>query len=59
MFLKKPRLTGRMLSSVVKLLEYNIQYNPRGSIKSHALANFLEEFSSPVMEEVTHTWIFL
>lgn len=32
--LKKPDLEGRMVSWMVELLEYDIQYVPRGSIKS-------------------------
>lgn len=42
-----------MVSCVVELSEYDVQYVPRGNIKSQALADFSVEFSSLVDEE-TH-----
>lgn len=55
--LKKPDLTRMMVFWAVAFSDYDIQYIPRGIIKSHVLTNFLGEFSSPVSEEVAHTWI--
>lgn len=49
--LKKLDLVGRMVSWVVELSEYDIQYIFRGNIKSHVLANVLVEFSLPVGKE--------
>lgn len=45
-----------MISWSVELLEYNIQYVMRGSIKSHALADFVVELNSPVEEEPPLEW---
>ena len=36
----------------VKILEYNIKYILRGSIKSQALADFVTEISSLIDEEL-------
>lgn len=36
--LKKANLAGRMVSWAVELLVHDIQYVPRGSIKSHIMA---------------------
>lgn len=45
-----------MVSWMVELLEYDIQYIPRGSIKSQALEDVLAEFSLPLDEETPSEW---
>jgi len=43
--LSKPDPTGRMIGWSLKLSEYVIRYEPRGTIKSQHLADFLVELS--------------
>lgn len=50
--LKKPDLAGRMVSWVVKVSKNEIQYIPRGSIKSQVMTYFIAEFSLPIDEEM-------
>jgi len=45
--LSKPNLARRMVSWLVELSEYDLQYVPRNSIKSQVLADFVMEFTSP------------
>lgn len=40
-----------MISWTVKLLEYDIHYVPKGSIKSQALTDLVAEYSSVVDED--------
>lgn len=42
-----------MVSLSIELSEYNIWYIPNGTLKSHVLADFLEEFSSSIDEETS------
>lgn len=49
-------MAARMVSWVVELSEYDIQYVPRGSIKSQALKDLVVEFSSPIDEETPLKW---
>ncbi|XP_076899519.1 uncharacterized protein LOC143553398 [Bidens hawaiensis] len=49
--LRKPELSGRMAKWAVKLSAYDIQYEPRTTIKSQALADFVVDFSSDMLEE--------
>lgn len=46
--LKKPGLTGMIVSWPVELFEYDISFVPRSNINSQALQDFLFEFSTPV-----------
>lgn len=55
--LKKPHLEGRIMSWAIEILEYNIQYIPRGGVKSQALADFVAEFNSFVDEETPLEWV--
>jgi len=43
--LAKPNLAGRIIGWVVELSEFQIQYQPRGTIKSQALADFTAKLS--------------
>lgn len=54
--LKKPDLKGRMVSQAVEILEYDIQYFPRGKIKSQVLGDIFEGLSSPIHEEAPSQW---
>jgi hypothetical protein len=55
--LGKPDLAGRMVAWSIELSEYDIQFLPRGSIKSQVLADFVVEFTSPVQEAVPYAWL--
>lgn len=52
--LGKPDLAGRMVAWSVELSEYDIQFMPRGSVKSQVLVDFVVEFTSPDLIEVLH-----
>lgn len=54
--LKKSDLVWNMVSWAVKLSECDIQYFPRGSIKSQDLEDFVVELSSTVDEETSTEW---
>jgi len=43
--LAKPNLVGRMIGWAMQLSKFEIQYQPRGAIKSQALANFTTELN--------------
>jgi len=45
--LAKPDLAGQMIRWVVELSKFQIQYQPRGAIKSQALTDFAAELSLP------------
>lgn len=52
--LSKPELTGRMAKWAIRLSTDDISYNPRTSIKSQGLADFVTDFSPsqlPLAEE--------
>src|SRR4030042_1803275 len=55
--LGKPDLAGRMVAWSIELSEYDIQFIPRGNIKSHVLADFVVELTSPIQEEAPHIWL--
>jgi hypothetical protein len=56
--LGKPDLVGRMVAWSIELSEYDIQFLPRGSIKSQVLVDFFVELTSPIQdEEVPHVWL--
>ena len=46
--LKKPDVAGRMVKWAVELSEFDIKYEPRGSIKGQVFADFVVELSSEV-----------
>ena len=48
--LKKPDVARRMVRWAVQLLEFNVQYEPRGPIKGQVYVDFVVELSS----EATH-----
>ncbi|XP_068461695.1 uncharacterized protein [Phaseolus vulgaris] len=51
----KPDLAGRMIGWAVELSEFHIEYQPRGAIKSQALADFTAELT-PYPTEETPRW---
>ena len=48
--LKKPDVAGRMVKWAVELSEFDIKYEPRGSIKGQVFADFVVELSSEVAQ---------
>ena len=44
--LQKPDVAGRMVHWAVELLEFDIQYEPQGTIKGQVYADFVVELSS-------------
>ena len=46
--LKKPDVPGRMVKWAVELSEFEIKYEPQGSIKGQVFADFVVELSSEV-----------
>jgi hypothetical protein len=48
-----------MVAWSIELSQYDIQFLPRGNIKSQVLGDFLVEFTSPIQEEVPHVWLLL
>jgi len=55
--LGKPDLAGRMVAWSIELSEYDIQFIPRGNIKSQVLSDFVVEFTSPVQDEIPYLWL--
>ena len=55
--LTKPDLVGRMIGWAIELSEFHIWYQPRGAIKSQALADFATELTPQPIEEVHPQWI--
>lgn len=45
-----------MVAWSIKLSEYDIQFVPRGSIKSQVLANFVVELTSPLENLTPYVW---
>nr|XP_025680402.1 uncharacterized protein LOC112782271 [Arachis hypogaea] len=54
--LSKPELAGRLIKWAIELSEFNIQYQPRGSIRSQYLADFVAELTQPLQEEENSGW---
>ena len=50
--LQKPDVAGRMVRWAVELSEFDIQYEPRGSIKGQVYPNFVAELSPGGDQEV-------
>ena len=53
--LRKPELAGRMVSWSIKLSEFGIKYEPRGSIKAQVLVDFVIQM--PTTEADKEAWI--
>jgi ribonuclease HI len=49
--LRRPEMSGRMAKWAVKLSAFDIIYESRTAIKSQALADFVADFSSDIVEE--------
>nr|XP_025665327.1 uncharacterized protein LOC112764025 [Arachis hypogaea] len=54
--LSKPELAGRMTKWSIELSEFDIQFQPRGSVKSQCLADFVAEFTNTSAEERSRPW---
>ncbi|XP_072087916.1 uncharacterized protein [Arachis hypogaea] len=54
--LSKPELAGRLTKWAIELSEFDIQYQPRGSVKSQYLADFVAELTQPGLEEEFSYW---
>ncbi|XP_068503717.1 uncharacterized protein [Phaseolus vulgaris] len=60
--LQKPDVVGRMVRWAVELLEFDVQYEPRGPIKGQMYADFVVELSptdSRQEEEASFRWVLL
>ena len=58
--LQKPDVKGRMVHWAVELSEFDIQYEPRGSIKGQVYADFVAELSpgrDPQEVELGSQWM--
>ncbi|XP_072057740.1 uncharacterized protein [Arachis hypogaea] len=55
--LAKPELAGSLIKWSIKLSEFDIHYQPRGSIKSQYLADFVAEFTAPNSDAGNPEWI--
>jgi len=55
--LTKPDLAGRMIGWTIELSEFHIQYQPRGAIKSQALADFAAELTPSSSGIAFPSWI--
>nr|KYP38827.1 Retrovirus-related Pol polyprotein from transposon 17.6 [Cajanus cajan] len=53
--LRKPELAGRMVAWSIELSQFDIRFEPRGPIKAQCMADFINEFTSPVTPE-PHSW---
>jgi len=49
--LTKPDLAGRMIGWAIELLEFHIQYQAKGAIKSQARVDFAAELTPQSIEE--------
>ncbi|XP_072052199.1 uncharacterized protein [Arachis hypogaea] len=54
--LSKSELAGRLTKWAIELSEFDIQYQPRGSVKSQYLADFVAELTQPGLEEEFSDW---
>ncbi|XP_052114155.1 uncharacterized protein LOC127745461 [Arachis duranensis] len=54
--LSKPELAGRLIKWAIELSEFDIQYQPRGSVRSQYLADFVAELTQPLQEEKNSGW---
>nr|XP_025616244.1 uncharacterized protein LOC112708272 [Arachis hypogaea] len=54
--LSKPELAGRLIKWAIELSEFDIQYQPRGSVKSQYLVDFVAELTEPCSDASSPTW---
>nr|XP_029145223.1 uncharacterized protein LOC112717554 [Arachis hypogaea] len=54
--LYKPELAGRLTKWSIELSEFDIQFQPRGSVKSQCLADFVAEFTNTSPDERSRLW---
>ncbi|XP_072077773.1 uncharacterized protein [Arachis hypogaea] len=54
--LSKPELAGRLIKWSIELSEFDIHYQPRGSVKSQCLADFVAELSCPNSDDKGQPW---
>ncbi|XP_057739694.1 uncharacterized protein LOC130956702 [Arachis stenosperma] len=54
--LSKPELAGRLIKWAIELSEFDIQYQPRGSIKSQHLIDFVAELTEPCSVTPSPKW---
>nr|XP_025676136.1 uncharacterized protein LOC112776263 [Arachis hypogaea] len=54
--LSKPELAGRLIKWAIELSEFDIQYQPRGSVKSQYLVDFIAELTEPCSDTSSPTW---
>jgi len=52
----KLELASRMMAWSIELLEYKIQYEPRGTIKAQSLIDFMNEFHPPILKPPDEWW---
>ncbi|XP_057760016.1 uncharacterized protein LOC130980341 [Arachis stenosperma] len=55
--LAKHELAGRLIKWSIELSEFDIQYQPRSSVKSQYLADFVAEFTGSGPNEDTENWV--
>ncbi|XP_072056333.1 uncharacterized protein [Arachis hypogaea] len=55
--LARPELAGRLIKWSIELSEFDIQYQPRSSVKSQYLADFVAEFTGSSPNEDTENWV--
>ncbi|XP_072052252.1 uncharacterized protein [Arachis hypogaea] len=53
----KPELAGRLIKWSIELSEFDIHYQPRGSVKSQYLADFVIEFTEPSSDTESISWV--
>nr|XP_025612049.1 uncharacterized protein LOC112705434 [Arachis hypogaea] len=54
--LSKPELAGRLIKWAIEHSEFDIQYHPRGSIKSQHLVDFITELTEPCPIASSSEW---
>jgi ribonuclease HI len=54
--LRKPDLAGRMMAWSVEFSEFDLTFEPRGSVKSQVLADFIVEMTTPPQETSMEPW---
>ncbi|XP_072060454.1 uncharacterized protein [Arachis hypogaea] len=54
--LSKPELAGRLVKWSIEMSKFDIQYQPRGSIKSQYLADFVAELTSSDPDNKGQSW---
>ena len=53
--IQKPEALGRLLKWAIELGQFDVNYRPRTTIKGHALADFIAEFTYVDTNEVAGT----